>query len=211
MYTSFVATALLSCFASTALSQSTTLPGYDSNVPSTTTNASLSFGQHYAVLNLDLIEGLVSGINTTAAGQAFITNTANWIDTVHQQTPPPLSIFTRIYFSNAQRPEIAPSDPFFQVAVSLGNATATSPQSQLYHAFSTIPADVVLRKSRYYAGDGNSLEEILSSQKIDTVILVGVQLKILATAEDADMMFAVRHPNFRRHPQHGVSPVRSQL
>lgn len=68
------------------------------------------------------------------------------------------------------------------------NLTEESPESQVYHAFKPEKAesekkkdkkknkdkggDVVLRKGRYYAGDGNSLEEILSTRGIDTVILV---------------------------------------
>jgi hypothetical protein len=57
---------------------------YAHNVPSTVTNASLSFGQHYAVLNLDLIEALVSSVNMTTDGKSFINNTATWINAVHQ-------------------------------------------------------------------------------------------------------------------------------
>lgn len=148
--------------------------GYPSNVPSTVTNASFSFGTHYAVLNLDLINGIVGSINTTAAGQAFINNTVTWINAVHQQTPPPISIFTRIYFSGPQRPEVGPTSPFQKTVAVLGNVTETSPISQLYPAFKPLPGwDVELPKIGYYAGTGNSLEQILSAQKIDTVILVG--------------------------------------
>lgn len=184
MYISFLNVALLASSVGGVLAHKTTTatspvaaeatstPGYSTGIPSTVTNTSLSFGQHYAVLNLDLITGLVAGINATTAGQLFINNTANWINIVHQQTPPPLSIFTRIYFSNARKPEVGPNSPFGLAAAALGNATESSPATQLYPSFKTIEGDVVLRKSRYYAGDGNSLEEILSSQGIDTVILV---------------------------------------
>lgn len=169
-----------------AVSSQSTAPGYASNVPSTVTNASFSFGQHYAVLNLDLIEGIVSSINTTAAGKEFIKNTKTWIDAVHQQTPAPISLWTRIYFSNSQQPEIGPNSPFRKVAGALpDNGTESSPATQIYHAFTPLPDyDVILRKSRYYAGDGNSLEEILSSQGIDTVILSGIRTSgvILSTA-----------------------------
>jgi hypothetical protein len=146
------------------------------SVDASTTNSSFSFGEHYAVLNLDLINALVSSVNGTTAGDAFISNVATWINAVHQQTPPPLSIFTRIYFSNTYRPEISPEDPYYQVINPLGNVTEDSFETQLNPLFSPLPQDVVLRKSRYYAGDGNSLEEILRSQKIDTVILVCLSL-----------------------------------
>ncbi|PYH49139.1 cysteine hydrolase family protein [Aspergillus saccharolyticus JOP 1030-1] len=154
----------------------TTSPGYSWNIPSTVSGDSLSFGEHYAVLNLDLIDAVVSYVNTTTAGASWIKNTARWIDAVHKQSPPPLSIFTRIYFANTQRPEISATDPFAQAVSLLGNITDSSPQGQLYSAFRPLDDwDVVLQKVRYYAGAGNSLEEILASQKIDTVVLSGIR------------------------------------
>lgn len=44
--------------------------------------------------------------------------------------------------------------------------------------------DVVLQKTRYYAGAGNSLEEILRTQEIDTVVLSGIRTSgvIISTA-----------------------------
>lgn len=64
-----------------ALSQdSTSSPGYDSNIPSTVTNSSFSFGHHYAVLNLDMINGLVASVENSNAGKNWIQNTAKWID-----------------------------------------------------------------------------------------------------------------------------------
>ena len=56
-----------------------TTVGYSTNTPSTVTNCSLSFGAHYAVLNLDLLDVVVGSINTTSQGQCFINNTAKWI------------------------------------------------------------------------------------------------------------------------------------
>ena len=35
--------------------------------------------------------------------------------------------------------------------------------------------DIILGKTRYYAGDGNALEEILRAQKIKTVVISGVR------------------------------------
>src|ERR1700722_9054286 len=168
--------------------------GYPSNVPSTVSNASLSFGTHYAVLNLDLTNGLVGSINTTAAGKAFINNTATWIDAVHQQTPPPISIFTRVYFSGPQRPEVGPTSPLQKAVAGLGNVTESSPIGQIYPAFKPLAGwDVQLPKTGYYAGTGNSLEQILSAQKIDTVILVRTYF-ISPFAETSGMkMTSARH------------------
>ncbi|OJJ46833.1 hypothetical protein ASPZODRAFT_131722 [Penicilliopsis zonata CBS 506.65] len=142
---------------------------------SAASSSNLTFGENYAVLNLDLISGAVAYVNTTTSGEKWINNTATWINTVHQQSPPPLSIFTRIYYANTKRPELGADTPYATAAAVLGNATATSAISEIYPAFVPLPNwDVVLEKARYYAGAGNSLEEILRAQKIDTVILSGI-------------------------------------
>ncbi|QIW99127.1 hypothetical protein AMS68_004645 [Peltaster fructicola] len=164
--------------SSAAANSSASLPGYDgpgSYIPSTVSGNTLSFGQHYAVLNLDLINGLVGSVASSTQGQAFIKNTRAWIDTVHAQVPPPLSIFTRIYFANARKPEIKPGGGFSKV--SAGLTTADDPKTQIYPAFTVDSAagDVVLQKTGYYAGTGNELENILCAQSIDTVILSGIR------------------------------------
>lgn len=181
---------VLPALTSAARSSSTgPVPGYSTSTPSTlSANASsaLSFGQHYAVLNLDLINGIIGYISGSPAGQLFINNTARWINAVHAQTPPPLSIFTRIYFSNHQRPEIGvPFSPFSQTVAGFGNVTEADSLGMLYPAFTPLDDwDVVMPKTRYYAGAGNALEEILRAQQIDTVILSGVRTSgvILSTA-----------------------------
>lgn len=147
-------------------------------------NNKFNFGKHYAVLNLDLINFLVEGVNTTAAGKSFISNIAKWIDAVHQQNPPPLSIFSRIYTTNSKKPEIGAQAPFAVVAKNLG--TKTNPSTAVYPAFTVDreAGDVVLQKTRYYAGAGNALEEILRTQKIDTVVISGIRTSgvVLSTA-----------------------------
>lgn len=52
----------------------------------------------------------------------------------------------------------------------------TLAQGEIYPAFKVDEkaGDVVLEKSRYYAGWGNSLETILRAQGIDTVVLSGL-------------------------------------
>jgi len=185
---------LLSFLASTllptiALAQnSTTTPGYNgfpTFIPSTIpSNTNLSFGTHYAVLNLDLINAIVGTLPSTPAGQKWVSNVAYWIDTVHAQTPAPLSIFTRIFYSNSRQPELGPTTPFAAAGGALGNSS--DPKTDIFPAFNVDEAagDVVLTKTRYYAGAGNALEEILSSQGIDTVILSGIRTSgvIVSTA-----------------------------
>ena len=182
MRVSTLSVVALSAYAS---AQSAGYDCYPNCIPSTVAaNESLSFGQHYAVLNLDLINGLVAPLANTTAGDAFITNVANWIDAVHAQNPPPLSIFTRIYFLNAKKPEVKPGSGFSKVSAAL--TTANQSATMLYPAFVPDEAagDVVLQKTRYYAGAGNSLEQILAAQSIDTVVLSGIRTSgvILSTA-----------------------------
>ena len=173
---------------SLAIAQNASSPGYngypDPIASTIAVNESISFGQHYAVLNLDLINGLVAPLASSPAGSTFVKNTAAWIDAVHAQSPPPLSIFTRIYFSNARKPEVKPGSGFATVSAPLTTANATA--TQVYPAFHVDEAagDVVLQKTRYYAGTGNALEEILRAQGIDTVILSGIRTSgvILSTA-----------------------------
>lgn len=180
MRTSTVAATLLSA-ASTAVAQSSSgSPGYtcfppSECVPSTVTNDSFSFGQNYAVLNLDMINALVNPVANTTEGETWIKNTACWIDAVHAQDPPPLSIWTRIYFTNTRQPELGPSTPFSAVGGALGASNDSN--TFIYPAFNVDEAagDAVLAKTRYYAGFGNSLEEILRAQQIDTVILSGIR------------------------------------
>jgi hypothetical protein len=55
----------------------TTVPG---GSECDTTGDELCFGRHYAVLNLDMINGLVAGVEDSPEGQRWINNTARWID-----------------------------------------------------------------------------------------------------------------------------------
>lgn len=61
-----------------------TQPGHEpiflSNQISTESKPAVTFGSHYAVLNLDLIDGIVANVNTTEEGKTWIKNTAEWID-----------------------------------------------------------------------------------------------------------------------------------
>lgn len=176
--------AILATLAS-AQAQAPGYDGYPTSIPSTVaSNTSLSFGKHYAVLNLDLINGIVGSVLNTTEGNAWIANTASWIDAVHALPSVPLTIFTRIYFVNSHKPEIGPTSPFAAVGGALG--TQNDSLTQIYPAFKVNEAagDAVLVKTRYYAGAGNALEEILRAQQIDTVVLSGIRTSgvILSTA-----------------------------
>jgi nicotinamidase-related amidase len=136
---------------------------------------SVNFGKHYAVLNLDLINAIVTPIAASKEGRKFIKNTAKWIDAVHAVEPAPLSIFTRIYFSSDLKPELKANSGFADLVE--GITTEDDNSTAIYPDFNVKQdtGDIVLAKTRYYAGDGNALEEILRAQKIKTVVLSGVR------------------------------------
>lgn len=69
--------------------QSNAEPGYSPNTPSTITGTP-HFGQNYAVLNLDLINGLVGNVNETDAGRRWINTTSSWIHAYHSHTLHPI-------------------------------------------------------------------------------------------------------------------------
>lgn len=178
-------TSAASSISAAAATASTATPGYFTNFSTIPANSTFSFGKHYAVLNLDMINGLVASVAGTPQGESWINSVTTWINAVHAQTPTPISIFTRIYFSNTHRPELGLGVPFSAAVAGLGNATSSSPQSQLYPAFVPLPDyDVVVQKTRYEATIGNTILEILYSNQIDTVILSGIRTSgvILSTA-----------------------------
>lgn len=186
-------TLTLACLLGQVLSAASR-PGYFTNFSTLPHNDTFSFGKHYAVLNLDLINDLVGTVSNTTEGQAFINCTSHWINAVHDQNPQPLTVYTRIYYQNSHYPDIKPGSSlavYFQetsgviVGPGSGNPNSTiqnsqlesSPLTQIWPAFKVNQGtDIVLQKTRYYAGFGNDLENILSAQGIDTVILVSLLL-----------------------------------
>ncbi|GAB7347213.1 hypothetical protein MBLNU459_g3319t1 [Dothideomycetes sp. NU459] len=168
-------------------------PGYTPVAPTINETTKFSFGSKYAVLNLDLINGIVGAVVNTTEGDAWISSVAGWIDAVHaHKASHPLQIFTRIYFQPGH-PEVGPTSPFRIPAAPLLNDTETvGAASQLYPAFKANPLgyangtsrDVVLQKTRYDATYANQMVEILIAQKIDTVIISGIRTSgvVLSTA-----------------------------
>ena len=187
-----LSTLLPSVLALAATSQAQA--GYGNISSTISSNTTINFGRNYAVLNLDLITGLVAPVNGSTAGNTFISSVAKWINAVHEVKPQPLTIFSRIYFSTPQKPEIGPDAPFGKAVAGLGNVTSSDPITEIYPAFNvTKNVDVVIQKTRYYAGAGNGLEEILSTQKIDTVVLVSHLPDVLETQFLTDTLHSLAH------------------
>lgn len=151
---SVVASLATSVYVVSAQNTTAPAPGYG-NITSTipASNSTFSFGQRYAVLNLDLINAIVGNFNGTDSGRQFINSTKTWIDAVHAVEPQPLTVFTRIYYSTRFSPELGLGVPFGSLQGGLANITEESPQGMLYPAFETSERDVVLPKTRFYAGE----------------------------------------------------------
>ena len=132
---------------------------------------SLSFGDNYAVLNLDWMPLLITAVKETPEGQSFIKNCRKWNDTVHQKSPRPLTVFSTLSFSPGQ-PEVQPGSPFGNMIAPYGSLTNGSPEVQIDVHFKVNDRDVTLQKTRWSATMGNSLEQILKAQGIKTVIIV---------------------------------------
>ncbi|CAL5870127.1 uncharacterized protein PFLUO_LOCUS4362 [Penicillium psychrofluorescens] len=135
----------------------------------------LSFGQHYAILNLDWMSILIDAVKDTVEGQTLITNCSRWNDAIHQKTPRPLTIFTTLSFSPGQ-PEVESDTPFSKLIEPFGSFEQGSPEVQIYPEFTIDEKDIVLQKTRWSATSGNSLEQILRAQGIDTVVISGLSL-----------------------------------
>ncbi|RDW77889.1 isochorismatase hydrolase-3 [Coleophoma crateriformis] len=134
------------------------------------------FGRRYAVLNLDLMSVLIDGIKESPIGQRFTSNCTRWDDAVHKKDYRPLTIFTTLYFSNTAQLKLTKSGPFTKLLEPFGTLEKSSPGVQIASNFSVDEKDIVIQKTRWYAGPGNSLEQILRAQNIDTVILSGSSL-----------------------------------
>ncbi|KAL7621469.1 hypothetical protein AAE478_008792 [Parahypoxylon ruwenzoriense] len=131
-----------------------------------------NFGQEYAVLNLDIMSLLIDNIKDTAEGQEFISSFSRWNDALHQKDPRPLTVFTSLFFSHPSQHELANDKPFANLVKAFGTFEKGSSGVQISPHFTIDEKDVVLQKTRWYAGSGNSLEQILKAQNIDTVIIV---------------------------------------
>ncbi|KAL2208061.1 hypothetical protein CC79DRAFT_808198 [Sarocladium strictum] len=65
-----------------------------------------SFGQQYAVLNLDFMSILTNSLRDTPEGFSFLSNFKRWLNAVHGKTPKPLIVFTTLCFSHETQPEL---------------------------------------------------------------------------------------------------------
>ncbi|KAI1658590.1 Isochorismatase hydrolase [Daldinia decipiens] len=135
----------------------------------------LNFGKNYAVLNLDLMTVLIDAVKNTIEGRAFISSCERWNAAVHKKDIRPPTIFTTLFFKPGEL-ELAQDAPFEKLIREFGSFAAGSSAVQIASNFEVDSKDVVLQKTRWYAGSGNSLEQILKARNIDTIIISGLSL-----------------------------------
>ncbi|KAK6345530.1 hypothetical protein TWF718_007442 [Orbilia javanica] len=137
-----------------------------------------SLNKKYAILNLDWMTILIDAVKNTPEGQEFITNCSRWNDAVHVKSPRPMTIFTTLFFSNKSQPELHKNGeaPFTKQVKGYGLFEAGSLGVEIDPRFLVDENDIVLQKTRWYAGAGNALEQILRAQNVDTVIISGLSL-----------------------------------
>ncbi|KAL1872183.1 hypothetical protein Plec18167_006786 [Paecilomyces lecythidis] len=168
------------------------------------TNGSLSFGENYAILNLDWMTGLINAVKDTSKGQTLIENCIKWNDAVHEKTPRPLTVFSTLSFSPGQ-PEVKPDSPFAKLIAPYGEFSNTSPEVKIDSHFKLDEKDIVVEKTRWCATIGNALEQILRARSIDTVIISGLSLSgvVMSTIYrlfDLDYMIYVIRDNVLELP-----------
>lgn len=135
------------------------------------TGRRLTFGKNYAVLNLDLMSILIDAIKDMAVGKAFVSNCTRWNDAVHQKDPRPLTIFSSLSFTPGEM-GLGKDAPFSRLVEGFGSFATGPSGTQIAPDFKVDSQDIILQKTRWYAGAGNSLKQILRTQNIDTVIVV---------------------------------------
>ncbi|KAI9046187.1 cysteine hydrolase [Aspergillus affinis] len=160
-----------------------------------------SFGERCAVLNLDWMSVLINAVQNTTEGQALISNCSVWNDAVHRKDPGPLTIFSTHAFNSGQ-PEVQANTPFAKLIAPFGNFEIGPPEVQIDPRFKLDEKDIVLHKTRWSATMGNSLEQILKAQSIDTsgLTLSGVVMSTIYRLFDLDFNIYVITDNVLELP-----------
>jgi nicotinamidase-related amidase len=102
-------------------------------------------------------------------------------------------IFVRVAFSEGY-PEISPRNKSFSAISRLGGMTVSDTGTQIHESVQPQPDETVVSKIRVSAFAGSTLEFILRSRQIDTLILSGIATSgvVLSTLrEAADRDFAL--------------------
>ncbi|KAF5525743.1 hypothetical protein CGCA056_v003914 [Colletotrichum aenigma] len=175
-----------------------------------------TFGKRFAILNLDLMAIMFDSIKKTDEGKLFISNCVRWNEAVHQHRPRPLTIFTTLCFSDDSQPELARPSPFANLIDGFGDFLKGSPAVQIDKSLKLDEKGIVLHKTRWYAGAGNGLEQILKAQNISTIVISGITLSgvVMSTVYrlfDLDYNIYVISDNVMEFPGEGSAERRECL
>lgn len=102
-------------------------------------------------------------------------------------------IFIRVGFSEGY-PEVSPRNKTFSAIAKFGNMTTSDKATQIHEAVKPEVGEPVITKYRISAFAGSTLEVILRSRQIDTLILCGIATSgvVLSTVrEAADKDFSI--------------------
>lgn len=164
------------------------------------------FGKDFAVLNLDFMSILMEAVEKTPSGQQFISSCVKWNNAVHQQATRPLTIFTTLYFSTREQHELDKSSPFADSIKTFGTFEKGSHDVRIDSRFQMDEQDIELQKTRWHAGTGNGLHQILRAQNIDTVVLVRYKTTF-PSATSSLTKSSVGVKPLRRRDEHHISSV----
>ncbi|KAK9454597.1 Isochorismatase hydrolase [Dipodascopsis uninucleata] len=118
---------------------------------------------------------LINSIKETVEEQVLIANCCRCNDAIHQMSSRPLTIFTTLAFSRVQT-ELESNKPFSRLLAPFGAFEDDSPEIQVDCRFTVDERDMVVHETRWSATTGNSLEQILKTRGVDTVVISGLSL-----------------------------------
>ncbi|KAL7933177.1 Isochorismatase-like protein [Trichoderma chlorosporum] len=144
--------------------------------PAQINGSPLSFDKQYAVLNLDFMNILFDIAKGTPEGSKFVANCTRWVDAVHKRDPRPLTVFTTLYFTSPSQAELPDEAPFTKLVNGFATFDEHNSGVKVPDYLKVDDKDIVLQKVRWYGGAGNTLEDILKKNNIDTVIISGLSL-----------------------------------
>ena len=141
-----------------------------------------------ALLVMDLQNGIVSRFSEN---EEVLLPIQKAVETARRHAIP--IIFVRVAFSEGY-PEINPLNKAFSAVSKFGGMTILDAATQIHESVQPKPNEPIVSKLRVSAFAGSSLEVILRSRQIDTLILSGIATSgvVLSTLrEAADKDFAL--------------------
>ncbi|TVY11357.1 cysteine hydrolase family protein [Paenibacillus cremeus] len=145
--------------------------------------------EHTALLVMDMQNGIVSRFQHN---QEVLQAVRRSVEAARRHSIQ--VIFVRVAFSEGY-PEVSPRNKTFSAIRQMGGMTVLDEATQIHESFQPKDGEPVVTKHRVSAFSGSTLEIILRSKQIDTLILTGISTSgvVLSTLrEAADKDYAIR-------------------